>query len=78
VFFNKGTTERIFESRDFLYDLFVNDAQLKASLGDSQKHLLKLNATDKSRFEVFFKKIKYYKLCLQLIYDSIKSNFILI
>lgn len=56
----------------------MNDAQLKASLGDSQKHLLKVNATDKSRFEVFFKKIKYYKLCLQLIYDSIKSSFILI
>ena len=59
IFFNQGTSERIFESKEHLYDLFVNGCEFKAVLADSQKSLLKINSMDKKRYDLLLKKIKY-------------------
>ncbi len=56
-FYLACTTEKIFESKDHLYDLFVNDSQLNAVLNESQKCLVKVNSSDKKRYESFLKKI---------------------
>ena len=57
-FYIACTTEKIFESKDHLYDLFVNDCQMCAVLNDSQKNLLKINSADKKRYDIFLKKIR--------------------
>lgn len=70
IYFNlSGTTERIFENKDYLYDLFVNDSQLNAVLSD-QKNLLKINSSDKKRYDLLLKKITY------LIFLNIVFKFI--
>jgi hypothetical protein len=56
-FFSACTSERIFESKEFLYDLFIKDSELKAVLADSQKNLLKVNSYDKKRYDLLLKKI---------------------
>ena len=53
----KGTSERIFESKEHLYDLFINGCELKAVFAESQKGLLKINSADKKRYELLLKKI---------------------
>ena len=55
--FKSGTTDKILESKEHLYDLYVNDTQMNAVLADSQKHLLKINHADKKRFDLLLNRI---------------------
>jgi hypothetical protein len=57
-FYLACTTERIFENKETLYDLYVQDAHLKAVLAESQKNLLKVNSTDKKRYDLLFKRLR--------------------
>jgi hypothetical protein len=56
-FYLACTSEKIFENKEFLYDLYVNELQMNAVLADSQRHLLKINSADKKRFDLLLKKI---------------------
>lgn len=67
-FYIACSSERIYESKRFLYDLYVNGTLMDAVLADSQKSLLKINSADKKRFDLLLNKIRYVLFYFDLFY----------
>ena len=58
MLYNIGTTEKIMLTKSQLFDIFIDESNLKAVLTENQKSLLKVNSGDKRRYDVLMKKLK--------------------
>jgi len=57
-FYLACTSERILLNKENLFDIFIDESNLKAVLNENQKNLLKVNSCDKKRFDQLVKKLE--------------------